>query len=201
MVLEIVIVGDMQTNCYILAEDKNSGCIVIDPGSDYEKIRIVLDRHSLTPNFIVNTHGHIDHIGANAEFKIPVFIHSLDDDFLEDPRKSLSLFYGDSKKSPKSSRLLEDKDIIELKNLRLEVIHTPGHTPGSICLKTDSIVFTGDTLFFEGIGRTDFPQGNSKNLIKSVKDKLFKLKEETVIYPGHGPISTIGHERDNNPFL
>lgn len=201
MVIETVIVGDMQTNCYILAEDKKSSCIVIDPGSDYKKIRAVLDRHSLTPDFIINTHGHIDHIGANAEFKIPIFIHSLDDDFLENPQKSLSLFYGNSKKSPGSSRLLEDKDIIELKNLRLEVIHTPGHTPGSICLKTDTILFTGDTLFFEGIGRTDFPQGDGENLIRSVRDKLLKLKDETIIYPGHGPISTIGHEKNHNPFL
>ncbi|MBM3253863.1 MAG: MBL fold metallo-hydrolase [Candidatus Omnitrophica bacterium] len=201
MIIETIVVGEIQTNCYILAEDKNSDCIIIDPGSDYENIKAILDKNKLIPRFIINTHGHIDHIGANGNFKIPIFIHRLDSNFLDNPEKSLSLFFGNSKTSPKSSRQLEDNDIVELRDLKVKVIHTPGHTLGSICLKIDSILFTGDTLFFEGIGRTDFPESDEKKLIKSIREKLFTLPDDIIIYPGHGPSSTIGYEKENNPFL
>lgn len=201
MLIEKIVVGEMQANCYVLAETKNSASIIIDPGADYEDIKAILDQNKLKPKLIINTHGHIDHIGENDKFKLPIFIHKLDSEFLTDPAKSLSVFFGNSKTSLEPYRQLEDAEIVELESLKLEVIHTPGHTPGSICLKIDSVVFTGDTLFFEGIGRTDFPQGDEKRLIKSIREKLFVLPDEMIIYPGHGPSSTIGHEKNNNPFL
>ncbi len=201
MLIEKIVVGEMQANCYVLAEAKNSASIIVDPGADYEDIRAILNKNKLHPKLIINTHGHIDHIGENGQFKIPIFIHRLDSEFLTDPTKSLSLFFGNSKTSPESYRQLEDGQTVELESIKLEVIHTPGHTPGSICLKIDGVVFTGDTLFFEGIGRTDFPQGDEKRLIKSIREKLFVLPDDIVIYPGHGPSSTIGHERNHNPFL
>lgn len=201
MLIEKIVVGEMQTNCYVLAEAKNSNSIIIDPGADYEDIRAILDENKLKPKLIINTHGHIDHIGENDKFKLPVFIHKLDSEFLTDPVKSLSVFFGNSKISSASYRQLEDAEAVELKNLKLEVIHTPGHTPGSICLKIDSVVFTGDTLFFEGIGRTDFPQGDEEKLVKSIRERLFVLPDDIVIHPGHGPSSTIGHEKNHNPFL
>ncbi|MFH0839193.1 MAG: MBL fold metallo-hydrolase [Candidatus Omnitrophota bacterium] len=202
MIVERVIVGPMQTNCYVLAESKNSECLIIDPGADYKDIQAILDRLRLTPKFIINTHGHIDHIGADGDFKVPVYIHRLDSEFLHDPAKNLSFCYKDSKALLKPSRLLEDGDVLELKkSIRIKVIHTPGHTPGSISLKVDTAIFTGDTLFFEGVGRTDLPAGNEKALFVSIKEKLLLFADTTVIYPGHGHESTIGHEKKHNPFL
>ena len=201
MVIKKLVVGSIETNCYILSDGKSSEAIVVDPGADYEDIKAALDRNNLIPKFIVNTHGHIDHTGSNNEFNIPVYIHKLDADFLESPEKNLSSFCGASKVLSKPSRLLEDGDIVELNGLRLEVMHTPGHTPGCICLKSEDAVLTGDTLFFEGIGRTDLPGGTESYIIKSIKERLFTMDDKITIYPGHGPESSIGHEKKNNPFI
>ena len=205
MILEDICVGQMQVNCYILASKNNSSTIIIDPGEEENKIKRILEKHKLKPSFIINTHGHIDHIGCDDRFGIPVYIHENDLALLKDPQLNLSTFLTSSYSIESHIKTLKDKENIELDDMQLEVIHTPGHTPGGICLlmkkPDDKILFSGDTLFCQGIGRTDFPGADEGLLIKSIKEKLFKLDDDTVVYPGHGPSSTIGEEKRNNPFL
>lgn len=205
MILEIICVGQFQVNCYVLASGKDSPAIIIDPGDECNKIKRLLNKHKLTPAFIINTHGHIDHIGCDNEFSVPVYIHSQDIPLLGNPTLNLSGLLISPYSVKSKVKALEDRQDIELDGIKLEVIHTPGHTPGGICLlmkKPDNkILFSGDTLFFQGIGRTDFPGADEAIIIKSIKEKLFKLDEDTVVYPGHGPSSTIGKEKKSNPFL
>lgn len=205
MILETVCIGSMQVNCYILASGKNSSTIIIDPGDEEDKIKRVLNKHKLSPAFIINTHGHIDHIGCDDKFGVPVYIHTQDAPLLKNPSLNLSGFLVLPFSVKSKIHTVEDKQNLGVDNLRLEVIHMPGHTPGGIVLlmkePQDKILFTGDSLFYQGIGRTDFPGADEKLLIKSIKEKLLKLADDTVIYPGHGPSSTIGEEKTNNPFL
>ena len=201
MKLKTFVVGPMQTNCYIISDETSFEAIIIDPGDEPKEIKKYLQQNKLTPKFIVNTHGHIDHIASDVEFKLPVYIHRLDLDNLKDPLKNLSGLVGINAQPPSDIRPLEDKDVIGIKNIKLEVIHTPGHTPGGISLKFDKVVFSGDTLFCSGIGRTDFPGASEARLIESIKNRLFVLADDTVIYPGHGPSSTIGQEKESNPFV
>lgn len=205
MILETLCLGSMQVNCYVLAQEAGAEAIIIDPGAEDKRIKRILKQHKLKPAFIINTHGHIDHIGCDDKFDIPVYIHRQDAPMLKDPRINLSAFFISPFSVKSKINTLEDKEKIELGKIILEVIHMPGHTPGGICLlmhkPSNKILFTGDSLFFQGIGRTDFPGADERTLIESIKGKLFKLSDDTVIYPGHGPSSTIGEEKKNNPFL
>lgn len=205
MILETVCVGPMEVNCYILASKEDSSAIIIDPGSQERKISQALDKYRLTPAFIINTHGHYDHIGSDDKFGVPIYIHQADQALLRDAQRNLSGLFALPYAVKSKITPLKDNDIIELDDIRLRVIHMPGHTPGGIAMlmekPQDKIVFTGDSLFCQGIGRSDFPGGDGSLLIKSVKDKLLILPDDTVIYPGHGPTSTIGEEKINNPFL
>ncbi|MDP2939380.1 MAG: MBL fold metallo-hydrolase [Candidatus Omnitrophota bacterium] len=201
MILEHIIVGSMEVNCYLLGSETSKDAVIIDPGDDYPKIKKLLERLKLNPKFIINTHGHMDHIGADDKFNLPVYIHRLDAGCLINPEKNLSAMFGLAYSVKSVAWPLDDGKTINLENLNLEIIHTPGHTPGSICIKVNNIVFTGDTLFQGGIGRTDFPGASESNLFRSIREKLLTLDDETIIYPGHGPNSTIGQERKSNPFL
>jgi hydroxyacylglutathione hydrolase len=205
MIFENLVLGQMQVNCYILASEKGSQAIIIDPGAQVDKIKQILLRYKLKPAFIINTHGHIDHIGCDDEFGVPVYIHSQDSQLLKDPKLNLSAFLVSPFSVRSKINLLEEKDKIELGDICLEVIHIPGHTPGGISLlmhkPSDKILFTGDSLFCHSIGRTDFPGADEALLIKSIKEKIFKLPDDTKIYPGHGASSSIGDEKRNNPFL
>ena len=201
MLIKKIVVGPMESNCYLAGDEDTKEIFVIDPGGDYNKIKKIIDQAGLKPKVVINTHGHGDHIGANKEFNIPVWIHRLDADFLTDPSKNLSGAFGFFLKTKTASRLLEDGDILSAGKYKLEVIHTPGHTPGSICLKTEGVVFTGDTLFCQGIGRTDFAYGSEEDILRSIKERLFALDDDYIIYPGHGPSSTIGNEEQNNSYL
>lgn len=198
-----LVVGAIQSNCYIL--NGGSEAIVIDPGGDAQLILDKLNELNTKCVYIINTHGHIDHIAANDEIRdatgAKILIHKEDAKMLTDSFSNLSAFFYEATTSSCADKLLEDGDYIEIPNIKLKVIHTPGHTPGGICLLGKGFVFTGDTLFEYGIGRTDFPGGSYKTLINSISKHLLVLKDETVIYPGHGDISTIGKERVNNPFL
>ncbi|MEW6096978.1 MAG: MBL fold metallo-hydrolase [bacterium] len=199
-----LVVGPIQSNCYILTGGDEA--IVIDPGGDAHLILNKLNELNGKLIYIINTHGHIDHIGANKKIKdatgAKILIHKKDAFMLTDSVSNLSAFFSEETiSSTPADRLLEDGDYIQTSNLKLKVIHTPGHTEGGICLLGDGFVFTGDTLFESGIGRTDFPGGSCKTLIDSICKHLLVLKDETIIYPGHGRISTIGIERKNNPFL
>ena len=201
MLIKKIVVGLLESNCYLAGDENTKEIFIIDPGGDYKSIKSVIDKYSLKPKAVINTHGHGDHIGANKEFNIPVWIHRLDADFLTDPSKNLSGAFGFFLKTKTASRLLEDGDMLNIGKYSLEVIHTPGHTPGSICLKAAEVIFTGDTLFCQGIGRTDFAYGSEEDIASSIKEKLFTLGDDCVIYPGHGPSSTIGNEKQNNPFI
>lgn len=200
-ILKALAVGPLETNCYIFGCAATKEAAVIDPGAEDALIKKQIDTLGLTPKCVINTHGHGDHIGANSKMGLPVFIHASDAQLLTDPVKNISEMLGVTVSSPPANRLLEDGDKIEIGNLVLEVIHTPGHTSGSICLKCEDVVFTGDTLFAEGAGRTDLPGGSEFKLIKSIKERLLVLPDGTKVYPGHGPPTSIGHEREHNPFI
>ncbi|MFH1458332.1 MAG: MBL fold metallo-hydrolase [Candidatus Omnitrophota bacterium] len=205
MILETICVGSMQVNCYILASRENSPCLIIDPGAQARKIKQVLERLRLKPAFIINTHGHYDHIGSDDSFGVPIYIHGEDSGFLKDGRLNLSELFALPCEVKSEIRTLEDRQMIELGDLQLQVLHIPGHTPGGIALSlikpAQRIVFTGDTLFCQGIGRSDLSGGDEALLSKSIKEKLLTLSDDTIVYPGHGPSSTIGDEKRNNPFL
>jgi len=205
MILETICVGPMEVNCYILASQKNSPAIIIDPGDEEHKIRRVLNKYQLTPGFIINTHGHYDHIGCDNKFGVPIYIHSQDLAFLKDSRLNLSRVFALPYEVKSEIKTVEDKQTIELDDIQLQVVHVPGHTPGGIALllkkPIDKIAFTGDSLFCQGIGRSDLSGGDESLLIKSVKEKLLTLPDDTVIYPGHGPSSSIGAEKRSNPFF
>ena len=201
MILETVSVGAMGVNCYILASREGSKAIIIDPGDSERKIRQALDKHKLIPGFIINTHGHYDHIGADDKFNVLVYAHKLEVPLLKEPMLNLSGLFSLPYQVKSEVKFLEDGEKVILDDIQLRVIHTPGHTQGGITLllekPIDKIAFTGDTLFCQGIGRSDLSGGDEELLIKSIKEKLFPLLPETKIYPGHGASSTIGEERNN----
>jgi glyoxylase-like metal-dependent hydrolase (beta-lactamase superfamily II) len=202
---KLVVVGPLDTNCYLVYCPETLETVVIDPGAEAERIFPLIVELGLKPVFILNTHGHIDHIGANRDvkdkFNIPLCIHSLDSPLLEKIQEfELSFFLG-AKESPHPDRLLKDKDIVRFGKASLRVIHTPGHTPGSVTFLGDGILFSGDTLFFGGVGRTDLPGGSTKDLEKSIREKIHTLPPETVVLPGHGPLTTVGEEKESNPFI
>lgn len=201
IVLKKIVVGGMKANCYIYGDAKTKEVFIIDPGGDYQKIKALLDKHDYKVKSIINTHGHIDHISANRYFDFPIWIHAKDAPFLEDASKNLSSLFGFNLKSPKAARFLSEGDVLNAGNISLEVIHTPGHTPGSICLKSNGLLFTGDILFYNGIGRSDFPHGSESDLHQSLKDKVLTNNDDVLVYPGHGPSTTIGREKKVNTFL
>ena len=198
-------VGSLGTNCYIAYCEKPRKAVVIDPGGDAARILATLNREGLTVEAIINTHGHADHVLANTKVKeatgAPIWIHSADADMLGSGSRNLSAYMGASTSCGTADRLLADGDILTIGEFTLKVLHTPGHTPGGISLLGDKAVFVGDTLFAESIGRTDFPGGSYSQLIQSIKNKLMALPDELKAFPGHGPATTIGWERRQNPFI
>jgi len=198
-------VGPMAANCYIIGCEKTAVGAVVDPGAEGGRILKQLERLKLKCKHIILTHGHVDHISALKEVReatgAEVMIHKDDAGMLTSPAQNLSLFMGSMLKFKEADRLLEDGEKIKVGNVTLEVIHTPGHTPGGICLKVGNDLISGDTLFAGSVGRSDFPGGDHNVLINSIKTKLLAFPDETKVYPGHGPASTIGQEKKINPFL
>ncbi|MDD5097530.1 MAG: MBL fold metallo-hydrolase [Candidatus Omnitrophica bacterium] len=205
MILETIKVGPMQVNCYVLACAKGKGAIIIDPGAEVKKIKAVLEKHELNPAMVINTHGHYDHIGCDDKFGVDIHVHKNDLVMLLDAQLNFSAVFSLAYTVKSQIKALEDKQIIKLDCLELEVIHLPGHTPGGIGLlmrkPQAGIVFTGDTLFYSGVGRTDLPQANQLQLEQSIRERLFVLPDQTKVYPGHGWETTIGDEKKNNPFI
>jgi len=207
VIIELLVVGPLQTNCYIVADENTKEGIVIDPGGDGDHILRTIQRMGLSIKVVVNTHGHFDHIMANREVMegtgAPLAIHPKDADMLTNPLRSFALFVGKVHPSPPATLLLEEGATVKFGAHTLSVLHTPGHSPGSISLWSaeEKVVFSGDALFNLGIGRTDFPGGSMRVLLQSIREKLFTLPDDTVVYPGHGPKTTIDFERKHNPFL
>lgn len=206
MILKRLEVGPLGTNCYILGCEQTLKGAVIDPGGDARVILKEIEALKLKVEYIINTHGHGDHIIGNYELKVAtgasLLIHEEDAGYLLDPQKNLAGFFGKTLKGLPADRLLKDGDLINIgKEINLKVIHTPGHTPGGICLDSGEHLFTGDTLFAGSIGRTDFPGGSYQTLINSVQTKLFTLKGDRRVWPGHGPGSTLEYEKKTNPFF
>jgi len=195
MILKTIVVGPNQANCYIVGSKASKEAVIIDPGAAADLIKKALSETGLAAKFIINTHGHADHIGSNKDFNIPVLIHKADSAFLKSPYKNMSVFFGHWITSPAAERFLADGEKIDACGMIFEIMHTPGHTPGGICIKTAKIIFTGDTLFAGGVGRTDLSGSSEKDLLNSIRNKLMVLDDSFIIYPGHGPASTIGEER------
>jgi len=199
--IERFVVGALETNCYLVYNKAGRTGFLIDPGSFDRTVKDFIDRNGICIKNIINTHGHIDHIAGNKKFGYPILIHESDSDFLKNPVKNLSFFTGIMPSLSLMAGFLKDGDRIAEGAVAFCVIHTPGHTPGSISLKFGNRIFTGDTLFREGVGRTDFPYASEKDLLNSVKCRLMVFDDNVEIFPGHGPPSTIGHERKKNPFI
>ncbi len=212
MFIDTLVVSELQTNCYIVTAEATepSSCLLIDPGGEGDLIVARLRHLRLHPELIVNTHGHVDHIGANAELKqafpqLPIAIGRSDASMLRSPLRNMAVFLAHWTKSPPADRLLGHGDRIEAAGVTLEVREVPGHTPGHIVLlaagEEPPIVFSGDTVFAGSIGRTDIPGGSHKTLLDAIERSILVLPADTVLYPGHGPTTTVGRERVLNPFL
>jgi hydroxyacylglutathione hydrolase len=208
MILKELVVGMFASNCFIVGSESDKKGIIIDPGADASAIVNAVREAGLSIELIVATHNHVDHVGALRQVKeatgAPYAVHEADAESLMPDvfGRMLGVMMSRSLKAPpKPDRLLRDGDVIEVGDLEFSVLHTPGHTPGGISLRGDGFVFSGDTLFNFGIGRTDLSGGDYATLMNSIVTKLMVLPDETVVYPGHGPKTTIGTERRMNPFL
>ncbi len=204
MKIKSFIVGPIEVNCYIVSDDAGIG-VVIDPGGDGPVILDYVKKAGITVKAVLNTHGHGDHIGANDAIReatgAPLYIHQADAVMLTDPRANLSAFMGYSALSKPAEHFLEEGETLRFGDLSFQVLHTPGHSAGGVCFVGDGVCFSGDTLFAGSIGRTDFPGGSEQQLIGNIKEKLLPLPEDTVVYSGHGPATTIGREKTANPYL
>ncbi len=205
-IVACVTVGMFEENCYLYACPKTREAVIIDPGDEAQRILETIQEHKLIPKYIINTHGHIDHICAIDEvsevYPVPLAIHPADLPMYIDERNAQ--MYG--RTAPLVKRkpdiLLKNGDRITFGTLILEVLHTPGHSPGSICLVSQPhCVFSGDTLFYRGIGRTDFVGGDHLQIEQSIRHKLYTLEDDLVVFPGHGQPTTIAEEKHENPFV
>lgn len=209
MKVHMFTVGLLSTNCYVAYCEKTGEAIVVDPGFDTPReanqIQAFIQKENLQTRYIVNTHGHVDHTSGNGILKkltnAPIIIHEKDASMLGETGQKLAQAFGIKSYSPKADKQLRDGDIIRFGEEHLTVAHTPGHSPGGISLIGKDVVFTGDTLFAGSVGRVDFPGGSAKALLKSLRERIMTLPEHFTVYPGHGPATTIGAEKQSNPFL
>lgn len=202
MTIRTLSVGDLQTNCYIVWDERRSA-VVIDPGADSDAIRRVLEREQLTLGAILLTHVHFDHIGAVGDLtapSVPVYCHRLEQPALTDGSLNLSAFFGAPVSPITDAVLLEDGDTVTVGELSFAVLHTPGHTVGSCCFLIGDVLFAGDTLFLESIGRTDFPGGNMSAMRASLS-RLLALDGNIRVLSGHDAPTTIAHEQHYNPYI
>lgn len=205
-IFEHLVVGPLQCNCYIVGDPESKEAIVIDPGDDADRLAELLAAKGLKVTAIVATHAHFDHIVAAGRLReltgAPFYLHGDDKPLLSWMQESGRMFLGlELPAPPEVDTETREGDRLVAGAVQLEVVHTPGHSPGSISLVTQGAVFSGDTLFAGSIGRSDLPGGDTQALLDAVKDKLFRLDPELPVYPGHGPATTLGEEQESNPFV
>ncbi len=205
MIVKSLPVGPLQVNCYIVACPRTKKALIIDPGDEAQKILQLLEQEELNPAMLVNTHGHFDHVGGNSliieKTGIEFCMHKEDLPLLKQASRQAASYGLQVMESPAPTCFLQNGDVVEIGDLSFEVIHTPGHSPGGICLYGQGHLFSGDTLFAGSIGRTDLPGGDMQQLLGHIRSQLMVLPEATVVHPGHGPESTIGAEQQFNPFV
>ncbi|MDD5582174.1 MAG: MBL fold metallo-hydrolase [Candidatus Marinimicrobia bacterium] len=203
MYIDTLTLGMFQSNAYLLTEGNET--LIIDPGEPYKKIDGFIEKNHLNPVGIICTHGHLDHIISAPElmkkYQIPCFLHEKEKEVLAYLRPMCAHFHVPYYGEPDPVTWLKDHGSLTVGHFQLDYRHTPGHTLGGICILTKEGVFTGDTLFYESVGRTDFPGGDANMLMISIKTQILSLPDETVLYPGHGPTTTVKHEKEHNPFL
>ena len=197
-----ITVGYLQVNCYLVKCTETGKGVVIDPGADIDKILLAIDKFVMEPVAVVLTHSHFDHatyaVDLRNKYSIPLLYHARELETALDPQKNLTGMYSLESLPIKADRLVEDGDIIAFGNQALKVLFTPGHTPGSMCCYAPGVLFSGDTLFRQNVGRCDFPGGDQAALARSIQQKLFVLPGETAVNPGHNNPTEIGFERENN---
>lgn len=206
LAIKHMIVGAVATNCYLAMNTKTKEALIIDPGDSAKRIAEIIKEEGVTPVAVLLTHGHFDHAMAAeelaGEFQIPIYAHEKEQETLETPRINLSGMIGQSL-TFHADNYVKDGDVLNLAGFEIKVLHTPGHTLGGVCyyLEKEKVLFSGDTLFCQSVGRTDFPTGSSSTLIRSIKEKLMPLADDINVYTGHEDMTTIGMERKYNPFL
>lgn len=206
MKIEKFVLGSMGTNCYLLINEDTKELVVVDPATCPDYLVSHIKSNGYIPKAILLTHAHFDHVmgidGWVKEFDIPVYLHEDEKQILEDPRLNLSGVFGTNYSYNKAS-CLQDKQILELAGFKFKVIHTPGHTAGGCCYyeEAEAVLFSGDTLFCQSVGRSDFPTGSMSTLVRSIKEKLFCLPDDVMVYPGHNDVTCIADEKVYNPFV
>lgn len=207
MIFETIVVGELGVNCYLLADSANREGIVIDPGAEAEKILAAVKANGVRVLHVLNTHGHFDHIGGNSRVTevtgARLMISREDEPFLALAARSATMYGLAAENSPPPAAYLAEGDSIRFGRHALRVIHIPGHSAGGCCfyLEDEGILISGDSLFAESIGRTDLPGGSQTQLVGAIRAKLLTLPAETRVFPGHGPATSIGHEKKYNPYL
>jgi len=205
LIIEHLMVGPLQSNCFIVGDEESGEAVIIDPGGDGDMILNTVSRKPWKVTAILNTHAHFDHIAGNAVVKngtgAPLMAPRGDSSFMAQAHISARMYCLEVDSSPEPDRLLDDGDSIDLGDEKIKVISTPGHTPGGATFVTSIGIFPGDSIFAGSIGRTDLPGGDYDTLISSIKARILSFDDDTPVYPGHGPATTVGRERAHNPFL
>lgn len=206
LAIRMMVLGPVQTNCYFLINEDTKEVLIVDPADRAQKIIEWINSEGLKPTAILLTHGHFDHImgvaGVKKEYNIPIYASKDEVEVLASPQINVSTMMG-AYLSMKADKLFSDGDVLELAGMKLKVISTPGHTIGSVCfyMEEEKVLISGDTLFEASVGRSDFPTGSSRQLIESIKTRLFALPDDTDVFPGHGGTTSIAYEKAHNPFI
>lgn len=205
MIIKTLTIGAFQVNNYLIIDENSKDAVLIDAGGDFEATKKLADENNVTIKYLLNTHGHMDHIAGvhdlQSKLNVKMFLNQEDEFLIAMMKDHLASCGMPQYEKPKVDEYVKDGEELKFGNLIFKAIHTPGHTPGGICYLIENTLFSGDTLFKDSVGRTDLPGGSYNQLEKSVKEKLFTLNDNITAYPGHGPSTTIGYEKKFNPFF